>query len=314
MTLKNKITNVFPSLYQRFYEYRTDRRVAQNQYSTVGEMEAKLAEMYRMRIGEELHLAPPRGYTEKIQWRKLYGLFPIHSELSDKYAVRKWVAERIGEEYLIPLLGVWDSFDEIPFASLPDSFVLKTTNASGTNLIVKSKKTLNYKLAKRKFDYWMQLKYWIAYGYEMQYEEIRPRIIAEVFIKDESGMEDLRDYKFLCFHGKVEFIWVDVGRYHDHKRYVYYSDWTPAPFNQLYPIYSDPPVKPENLKKMIELAQDLSKDFDHVRVDLYNTNGRIYFSEMTFTNGSGFEKILPHEWDEKLGDFWDISYEQAEFE
>lgn len=313
MTLKNRVKNAFPGLYQRFYEWRTDRLIAQNRFVSAEEMAEKLTRMYQKRIGEKLSLDPPRSYTEKIQWRKLHGLLPVHSELSDKYAVRKWVASRIGEEYLIPLLGVWESFEEIPFDDLPDSFVLKTNNASGTNLIVKNKAELNYKLAKRKFDYWMRSEYWLLYGYEIQYKAIRPRIIAEAYITDTNHAEDLLDYKFLCFNGKVEFIWVDIGRYHDHRRNVYYPDWTPAPFHIMYPNCSESIAKPENLEEMITLAQNLAKGFDHVRVDLYNTD-RIYFGEMTFTSESGFGKIIPNEWDEKLGDFWDISYEQAEFE
>lgn len=305
MTLKNKLIATFPNLYQWVYERRTNRRVSQNRYASSEEMLNNLYAMYRDRMGVDLCLDPPKGYTEKIQWRKLHNLQPIYSMLSDKYEVRKWVAEKIGEEYLIPLLGVWSSFDDINFDMLPEKFVLKTNNASGTNLIVKNKKKLDPKLAKRKFDYWMKLEYWLAYGYEMQYASIEPKIIAEEFIVENSGAEDLRDYKFLCFDGKVRFVWVDTDRYHDHKRYTFYPDWTPAPFNQLYPLSSEVRIeKPENLDKMIELVEKLADGFDHVRVDLYDNNGRIYFGEMTFTNGSGFEPIVPAEWNEKLGDMW----------
>ena len=297
----NTLKNAFPRCYFRYVKLRTGYLARRFASDDPAAMEANLRRLYRRRQGRALRLNPPVTYTEKIQWRKLHGLTPLHSRLSDKLAVRDWVAERIGEAYLIPLLGAWDSFGEIPIDALPDSFVLKTNNASSANIIVPKKEGLNYSLAKQKFDHWLRFPYWYAWGYEMQYAAIRPKILAEAYLG-----EDLWDYKFLCFGGKVCFIWVDTGRGKDHKRHMFCPDWTPAPFNQKYPVSCGGVEKPGNLKHMIALAETLSAGFDHVRVDLYNCSGRSFFGEMTFTNGSGFEPILPGEWDEKLGRMWDI--------
>lgn len=301
MKLKNKLKKTFPYLSQYYYERRTDALVRKYASEDPVRREANLRALYRRRVGAELCLAPPGTYTEKLQWRKLHGLGPEHSLLSDKYAVRAWVAERIGEEYLVPLLGVWDTFDEIPLATLPESFVLKTTNGSAANLIVREKGRLDVRLARRKFGYWLSLPYWYAWGYEMQYAAITPRILGEQYLGD-----DLWDYKFLCFHGKVRFIWVDTGRYSDHTRYMFYPDWTPAPFNQNYPIPDTTLPRPDNLPLMCAIAEKLSAEFDHVRVDLYDREGSVYFGEMTFTNGSGLEPIHPSSWDRILGEMWDI--------
>lgn len=304
MSVKNRLVKRFPMMYQIYYEHRTNNLIKRYKTESKKEICKNLEEIYHKRVGLPLDLNNPRTYTAKIQRRKIYGIKPIFSELSDKYAVRAWVAERIGENYLIPLCGMWESFDQINFSDLPDKFVLKTNNASGTNYIVSDKKSINLKLLKRKFDYWMKMEYWFAYGYEMQYKFIPPKIIAETYIQPECGATDLRDYKFLCFDGKVCFIWVDEGRYHNHRRFIFDSEWNLMPFNQMYPVEQQSIKRPDNLKEMITIAEKLATGFDHVRVDLYNSNGKIYFGEMTFTNGSGFEAIVPSEWDEKLGEYW----------
>lgn len=304
MSIKNRLVERFPMMYQIYYEHRTNNLIKRYKTESQKEICKNLEEIYHKRVGLPLDLNNPRTYTAKIQRRKIYGMKPIFSELSDKYAVRAWVAERIGENYLIPLCGMWESFDQINFSDLPDKFVLKTNNASGTNYIVSDKKSINLKLLKRKFDYWMKMEYWFAYGYEMQYKFIPPKIIAETYIQPECGATDLRDYKFLCFDGKVCFIWVDEGRYHNHRRFIFDSEWNLMPFNQMYPVEQQSIKRPDNLKEMITIAEKLATGFDHVRVDLYNNNGKIYFGEMTFTNGSGFEAIVPSEWDEKLGEYW----------
>lgn len=311
MKLKEILKEAFPNLYQIVYEYRTNKLIKQYKTNNQSELISKLKLTYLQRQGFSLNLSNPKRYTEKIQWRKIYGLTPQMSLLSDKYGVREWVSNIIGENYLIPLVGVWNRFDDIDFNLLPSSFVLKTNNASTTNLIVKNKDQLDYKLAKRKFDYWLNLEYWYAFGYEMQYQSIEPKIVAEKYIDPGKDEEDLKDYKFLCFQGKVKYIWVDLDRYHDHKRIIFDRNWNIAPFSQLYINSNIERVslnipKPQNLNKMIEIAEKLAFDFDHVRVDLYNQNGKIYFGEMTFTNGSGLEPILPDEWDFRLGKLWNL--------
>lgn len=244
-------------------------------------------------------------YTEKMQWEKLYNIYPLKVMLSDKYAVREWITSKIGSEYLIPILGVWNSFDEIDFSQLPESFVLKTNHGTGTNLIVKNKSRLNLNSIKRMFDDWMATDF----GYtnlEIHYSKIPRKIIAEQYMESEDG--ELQDYKFLCFNGEPCYCWVDKGRYSNHTRDVFDLNWVHQPWKQeRYANYNGIIPKPKNFDKMIELVTILCSGFPHIRVDLYNINGKIYFGEMTFTNGRGLDRIIPEEYDMILGKLWKAS-------
>ncbi len=276
-------------------------------YERVSKDEKKLKEFmakeYKRATGKTLNI-PPKSYTEKIQFAKFYDSTPLKAKLTDKYAVREWVADTIGEQYLIPLLGVWDHYDEIDFSKLPEKFVLKTNNGSGTNLVVTDKASIDHKKAKRDFEFWLKQDFaFSGRGYELHYSLIKPKIIAEKYMTDKTG--ELNDYKFLCFNGEPHFVWVDVGRYSKHCRNVYDLEWNLQPWKQFTYDNSEKPIpKPENLQTMIELARKLSKGFGHVRVDLYNIDGNIYFGEMTFTNGKGFEMIYPEEANIMLGSLW----------
>lgn len=259
---------------------------------------------YRIRTGEKLNLEAPKKYTEKIQYAKLYLNSPIKTKLSDKYLVREWVEEKIGSSYLIPLLGVWEDFSEIDFEELPNEFVLKTNHGSGTNIIVKDKSQFEYHKEKEKMDSWLKNNFAYA-GLELHYKDIEPRIIAEEYITDSNG--ELNDYKFLCFNGEVYYCWIDVGRYTNHYRNVYDLDWKLQPWTQH--KYENSPneiPKPENFDEMIKIAKKLAEGFSHVRVDLYNVDGKIYFGEMTFTNGAGYELIYPEKYNYHLGELWDF--------
>lgn len=262
--------------------------------------------LYYKKIGRKLDWNNLKAYTEKMQWAKLHDATPIKTKLSDKYLVREWVAERIGEEYLIPLIGVWDSFNDIDFNTLPNQFVLKTNHGSGTVFVVKDKNTFDKKLCKKLFDDWMHTDYSYVFGLEMQYTNIERKIIAEQYM--DSKDNELQDYKFLCFDGKPHFCWVDFDRFTNHTRNVYNLNWELQPWNQYtYGNSAKTIDKPDNFDKMVEIASNLCQGFAHVRVDLYNLNGKIYFGEMTFTNGSGYECIVPDEYDFKLGEMWNIS-------
>ena len=182
-----------------------------------------LAARYEAAIGHKLNWDNLQTYTEKMQWAKLYDKNPLKATLTDKYLVREWVEKTIGGEYLIPLLGVWDNFEDIDFSELPDRFVLKTNHGSGTNLIVKDKSKLNLKRAKRMFDDWMNIDYAYNSNFEMHYTDIKPKIIAEKYMETSTG--ELPDYKFLCFGGKPYYCWVDCGRFTNHTRNVYDLDW-----------------------------------------------------------------------------------------
>ena len=259
---------------------------------------------YEAAIGHKLNWDNLQTYTEKMQWAKLYDKNPLKATLTDKYLVREWVEKTIGGEYLIPLLGVWDNFEDIDFSELPDRFVLKTNHGSGTNLIVKDKSKLNLKRAKRMFDDWMNIDYAYNSNFEMHYTDIKPKIIAEKYMETSTG--ELPDYKFLCFGGKPYYCWVDCGRFTNHTRNVYDLDWKLQSWSQCHPINEVIIEKPAKFETMVMLAQKLSEGLSHVRVDFYNIDGNIYFGEMTFTNASGLERIYPDEWDKRLGELWQL--------
>ena len=258
-----------------------------------------LKKWYKKRTGRELNLENPQTFNEKIQWLKLYDNSPLKTKLADKYLVRDWIKQEIGEEYLIPLLGVWNSFDEIDFDKLPEQFVLKANHGCAWNIIVKDKSKFDKAKAKKKFDKWMRRNYAYKAGLELQYKDIPPKIIAEKYIVDSKG--ELNDYKTLCFNGEPKFIWIDCGRLKNRTENIYDTNWNLQPFLMTYPNSKDPIPAPENLPKMIELAKKLCQNFALVRVDFYNVDGKIYFGEMTFTSASGVDKFIPGEYDLKLG-------------
>lgn len=256
------------------------------------------------KTGQILNLYDPKTFNEKIQWLKLYDSTPIKTRLADKYLVRDWVKEKIGEEYLIPLLGVWDKFDDIDFDKLPDRFVLKCNHGCAYNIIVKDKSKFNKKEARKKINKWMKENFAYKHGLEIHYKDIIPKIIAESYIEDSN--KELNDYKFLCFNGKPEFIWIDQGRFDDHRRNLYNTKWELQPFLITWKNTKKEILPPENLEKMVELAKILSKDLNLVRVDFYNVDGKIYFGEMTFTSGSGTEEFIPSKYNRILGDMLEL--------
>lgn len=256
---------------------------------------------YQLHVGKKLDLENPKTFNEKIQWLKLYDCKPIKSVLADKILVRDYIKEKIGENFLVPMIGVWDSFDEINFAVLPDQFVLKCNHASGTNLIVYDKPALNKEEVKRKFDKWMKIKYEYRSGFEMHYANITPHILAEKMLIAEDG-EDLKDYKVFVFNGKARLIQVDIDRQHLHRRNLYTTEWEYLPYSILYPTAPEVKIdRPGCLKEILSLSEKLGKDFIHVRVDWYILKNQIYFGELTFTHGTGEEKFEPEEFNYEMG-------------
>lgn len=306
--LKKAIKARFPKLYNKYLEFHQIRKhLRYIYYKSLDEKQYpyKLAKIYKKQMKEELDWHNLRTYNEKMQWAKLYDKDQLKTTLSDKYLVRNWIRNKIGDEYLIPLLGVWDTFDDINFEMLPEKFVLKTNNGSGTNIIVIDKNKFNKNEAKRNFNLWLKTNFAFMSGFEMHYKEIKPKIIAEKYIEDKNG--DLKDYKFLCFGGNVHYCWIDSERFNDHRRNVYNLEWELQEWNQhKYKNIDFPISKPENFDLMIEIAKKLCEGFLHVRVDLYNVNGKIYFGEMTFTNGCGFERIHPYKYNLMLGELWQL--------
>lgn len=267
-----------------------------------------IQKLYGASTGEKLHLEAPVTYNEKVQWMKLYDKNPLYTTLTDKYKVCDWVAERIGEEYLIPLYGVWDRFNDIDFAKLPNQFVLKLNTGSGANVIVKDKAKLDVNSAKKKLTSAMK-KNFAYYWMEMHYKDIIPKIIAEKYLCQNNN--DLYDYKFMCFNGEVKYFWVDTGRFTHHRRYIFDVNGNFTKYKWGYDNEGPVPELPVNYKEMIKLAARLSEGFYHVRVDLYNVEGKIYFGEMTFTTEGGLNYIAPKEFNIELGSYIKLPIENV---
>lgn len=265
---------------------------------------AYLKLIFWARMKKRLNLKNPQTYNEKLQWLKLYDRKDIYSTMVDKYESKEYVAGIIGEEYIIPTLGVWDKFDDIDFASLPQQFVLKCTHDSGGVVICKDKKSFDKDLAKSILDSSLKNRFFY-YGREWAYEGVKPRIIAEKYMEDKTS-NDLKDYKFFTFNGKVKALFIASDRNEKDEETKF--DFFDRGFNHIevkngHPNANTYPEKPENFDKMIELAEKLAKDTCHLRVDFYEVNGKIYFGELTFFHWSGFVPFEPEEWDYTFGEW-----------
>lgn len=236
-----------------------------------------------------LNLDNPKTFNEKIQWMKLYDSTPVKTKLADKYLVRDWVKEKIGDNYLIPLLGVYDRFEDIDFNILPNQFVIKCNHGCGYNIIVKDKQQVDYGEIKSKLYKWMNENFGFKVGLELHYRDIERKIIIEEYIENKASGGDLYDYKFWCFNGKVKYIQFLSERNTDGLKMAFYDkEWVKQNFVYSYPLDSKTIKRPDNLQEMIALAEKLSEGFNHVRVDFYRMDdGRIFFGEMTFTSASG---------------------------
>lgn len=263
--------------------------------------------VYRAEMQKKLNLNEPKTFNEKLQWLKLYDRNPIYTKYVDKYEVRSYIAETIGEEYLIPLIGeVYDNVDEIDWDMLPSAFVIKCTHGSSTNIVCRDKSKLNINETKKRLREWLN-KNWYSFGREWPYKNIKPRIICEKYMVDESGIE-LKDYKFFCFNGKVKFFKVDFNRFSDHRANYYDLNKKLLYFGEVKcpPDYQRKLELPSNIYDMVILAEQLSRGKPFLRVDFYNISGRIYFGEITFFPASGFGKLEPDEWDYKLGSWIEL--------
>jgi len=260
--------------------------------------------MFHRRVGYYPNLKNPRTYNEKLQWLKLHNQRPEYTEMVDKLEAKKYVASKIGEEYIIPTLGVWNSVEEIDWNSLPNQFVLKVTGDSGGIVVCSDKNFLDVDSAKKKLIKGWGKNYY-KYNKEYPYRDIKPRIIAEQYMVDESGYE-LKDYKFFCFNGEPKYLFVATDRQNkgEETKFDFFDlDWNHIPVVNGHPNNPQRPQCPENFEEMIRIAKELSAKIPHVRVDLYNINGKIYFGELTFFHWSGMVAYEPIEWDYKFGEY-----------
>lgn len=263
--------------------------------------EEYLKKRYYISIGRELNLEKPIYYTEKLQWLKLYDHKPIYTAMVDKVGVKEYVAKCIGNEYVIPTLGVWERFEEIDFEILPNRFVLKCTHDSGSIVICKDKANFDVKAAKRRINKYLKRDYF-ACSREWPYKNVKPRIIAEEYMEDISDME-LRDYKFFTFDGIPKVLYITQGRsaINETTADFYDMEFNHLPFVIDHKMSENPPHPPVQFELMKELASKLSKGTPQLRVDFYEVNGKVYFGEMTFFHCSGLTPFSPNEWDKKLG-------------
>lgn len=256
--------------------------------------ETFIKKRFRLKFGYEPDLNHPQTFNEKIQWLKLHDRKPVYTTMVDKYAVKDYVADIIGSQYIIPTLGVWERFEDIDFDLLPNQFVLKCTHDSGGLVIVRDKERFDKKAARKKIKSCMTINYFYQ-GREWPYKNVRPRIIAEKYLeeKQEYGSQ-LKDYKIFNFNGKARMIQVDIDRFTEHKRNLYRIDWSYIEAAIEFPNAPDRIIeKPEVLDELLELAEKLSKGCQHLRTDFYIVDGKIYFGELTLYHGSGFERFYP---------------------
>ena len=254
---------------------------------------------FKASMGKRLNLKNPQTFSEKLQWLKLYNRNPEYTPLVDKYRVKQYVADKIGEEYVIPTLGVWNSVEEIDFDALPNRFVLKCTHDSGGLVICKDKSTLDLEKAKEslrqalKNDFYFMAREW-------PYKDVERKIIAEQYMED-AETQELRDYKFFCFDVEPNALFIASDRPRDTRFDFYDMEFNHLPFTNGYPNASKEIKKPLCFEQMRKLAGVLSQGMPHVRVDFYEVNGKIYFGEMTFFHHSGMCAFDPEEWDYTFG-------------
>lgn len=258
---------------------------------------------YNFIMGKKLNLDNPVTYNEKLQWLKLYDRKPAYTKMVDKYEAKKYVADIIGEEYIIPTLGVWDNVNDIDFDMLPNQFVLKCTHDSGGLVICKNKGELDIDNAKSTLNHFLHRNFYSVHR-EWPYKDVKPRIIAEKYMEDESGYE-LKDYKFFCFDGKVNAMFIATDRNEETETCFDFFD---CDFNHIPVINGHPNTKKEikkplGFEKMIELAEKLSSGIPQVRIDFYDINGNVYFGEITFFHWSGLKKFEPEKYDKIFGDW-----------
>lgn len=257
---------------------------------------------YLIVMGKKLNLDNPQTFNEKLQWLKLHDRKDIYTTMVDKYEAKKYVAEHIGEEYIIPTLGVWDSFEDINFDSLPNQFVLKCTHDSGGLVICRDKSTFDKNTARKKINRSLKSNFF-WFGREWPYKNVKPRIIAEKYMED-TRSSDLKDYKFFCFNGNPRMTLVCSERFSSVglKEDFFSETWEHLDIRRPGHRCSDQTIpRPKQYNLMKKIASELSKDIPFVRIDFYTINGHVYFGEITFYPTSGFVGFIPETADVQLG-------------
>lgn len=263
-----------------------------------------ISKMFRVRMNRKLNLEKPVSYNEKLQWLKIFDHNPDYTIMGDKYLVKKYVAQIIGEEYIIPTIGVWNNAKDIDFNALPEKFVLKCNHNSGIGMFIckDNKKNINEKKVREDLDKGLKQDYYLTLR-EWSYKNIQRKIIAEEYIGNSPN-----DYKFYMFNGKMDSVMVCTDRDKGHAVFRFYDkDWNRIYYQKTELEPNNDVEKPKKLEKMIEIAEKLSKGYPHIRVDLYNQDGKIYFGELTLYNQGGFDTDITYDTDLKWGSLLDLS-------
>ncbi len=259
--------------------------------------------LYKKIFKKELNLENPQTFNEKLQWLKLYDRNDLYTIMVDKYEAKKYVANLIGKQYIIPTLGIYDNFDNIDFKNLPEQFVLKCTHDSGSTIVCKDKKKFNVVKARNKINKSLKRNFYYEFR-EWPYKNVSPKIIIEKYIQNNNQNEELNDYKIFCFNGKPYMILVCSNRKGKQKNTDFFDiEWNKMEFTrENFENNKENIKKPQNLEEMLEISKKLSRNTIFLRVDLYEICGKVYFGELTFYPSSGFEGFKPELWDKKLGD------------
>lgn len=268
------------------------------------ELRRKVFWKYFFRKGRFINFKNPKLFTEKIQWLKVYDCTPIKTRLADKILVRDWVKEKIGEKYLKRVIGIYDKYEDIKFTGFPMEFVIKTNHGCKMQVLV-IEGGVPKPYFKEQFNNYLKINYAYKSGYEMQYENIKPRIFVEEYIKNTN---ELFEYLIFCFNGEPKLILFASGKRNEIQNCTMFdTEWNNLHFNYGGMLHKEEIPRPENFDKMLKIARKLSKDFKFVRVDLHNVDGKIYFGEMTFTPASGYMKFSERKYDRILGDMLDLN-------
>lgn len=288
--------------YKNIFRSRKTRKKILHLFDWVGD-KTMIKLQYKLKTGHKLNLNNPKRYTEKLQWYKLFYRDPLMKDCSDKYLVRAYVKKKGLDFLLNENYGLFHSFEEIPFDTLPNRFAIKCTTGSGDNLIISNKNTMDLQSVKKTINGW--LRYEKSLGREWCYYGLKPSVVVERFI-DRNENNDLPDYKFFCFNGKVFCLYVMVNYTNNHKNGqlgFYDRDFKKMPFCRTdYKDIDFEIKKPKNFDLMVKYAEILSSDFPHARIDFFNVEGKIIFGEITFYNASGYTKFNPDSADYLLGD------------
>lgn len=272
--------------------------------------------MVHAKVGYKLNLEEPKTFNEKMQWLKLYDRNPVYTRMVDKYEAKNYIAEIIGDAYNVPSYGVWDSFDEIDFDSLPNFFVLKTTHDCGGVVICRDKESFDYRSAKANLDGRLKTNFFWQ-GREWPYKNVRPRILAEKFLQIKNTdnyftydgeMPGIIDYKIMCFNGNPYCCLVCLGRNSKeglHENF-YDTEWKLLPVKRCNPQYKGVVEKPKHFDEMLDIAKTLSSGIRFLRVDFFENDGKLFIGELTLYPTSGFGLFIPEEWDYKLGEMIDL--------